>query len=472
MKIKQSLNMTFNETPTPSNTSPLMDDDLDEEEAIKVTEKKNLENNIEDETLEIDDVVTIPRKTIEDHQNTKSYIPKISHEYTPPLKEMLKNLKSCCIHEGLVVYSDFDDMVYVSSMFGHIGFECLLEINEQIVPRFILEFYSQYRVNYTLKGQMLIEFVIQDKFFSYTLEEFGQILGIPFKGECSFTDKWSEQYNLAFFIAKRMKFITKQPRLILPYGMLLTCLFKYVMSESPKLSNDHYVLCDRVMYPFTAQQERKTRKDYGKRRGRSSTSSSSAFVQPSSSHPNDDDNDGNDEGTLCLSTPSPTRFVNSLSNNIPQIFSNPPDIDPNMEAFYTRQTEIINHLVQLRDEQRGRIRSIEKGIKNSLRGKKKNEEDDTTTPSPITKYSSPSPPNGPSKTLSTKDTSSTFGTTSLSFESIPQSLPLSSKDTPSPQPYNPFLNDIMDAPLRPSNPLLLQSHPLLDIALLVIYHSS
>ncbi|GKC03359.1 retrovirus-related pol polyprotein from transposon TNT 1-94 [Tanacetum coccineum] len=41
MKIEESLNVTFDETPLPSKTSPLMDDDLDEEEEIKVTEKKN-----------------------------------------------------------------------------------------------------------------------------------------------------------------------------------------------------------------------------------------------------------------------------------------------------------------------------------------------------------------------------------------------------------------------------------------------
>nr|GEW75471.1 retrovirus-related Pol polyprotein from transposon TNT 1-94 [Tanacetum cinerariifolium] len=58
-KIKESLNVIFDETPPPSKTSPLVDDDLDEEEAIKVIEKKNLENDIEDETLEIDEVVNI-----------------------------------------------------------------------------------------------------------------------------------------------------------------------------------------------------------------------------------------------------------------------------------------------------------------------------------------------------------------------------------------------------------------------------
>nr|GEV43523.1 retrovirus-related Pol polyprotein from transposon TNT 1-94 [Tanacetum cinerariifolium] len=57
--VEESLNVTFNETPPPSNTSPLVDDDSDEKEAIKVTEKKNLENDIEDETLEIDEIVNI-----------------------------------------------------------------------------------------------------------------------------------------------------------------------------------------------------------------------------------------------------------------------------------------------------------------------------------------------------------------------------------------------------------------------------
>nr|GEW00600.1 alpha/beta hydrolases superfamily protein [Tanacetum cinerariifolium] len=58
-KVKESLNVTFNETPPPSKTSSLVDDDLDEDEAIKIIEKKNLENNIVDETLEIDEMVNI-----------------------------------------------------------------------------------------------------------------------------------------------------------------------------------------------------------------------------------------------------------------------------------------------------------------------------------------------------------------------------------------------------------------------------
>nr|GEU28837.1 retrovirus-related Pol polyprotein from transposon TNT 1-94 [Tanacetum cinerariifolium]GEU94058.1 retrovirus-related Pol polyprotein from transposon TNT 1-94 [Tanacetum cinerariifolium] len=58
-KIKESLNVTFDETPPPSKTSPVVDDDLAEEEAIRETKKKNLENFVEDETLEIDEIVNI-----------------------------------------------------------------------------------------------------------------------------------------------------------------------------------------------------------------------------------------------------------------------------------------------------------------------------------------------------------------------------------------------------------------------------
>ncbi|GJT68374.1 hypothetical protein Tco_1019854, partial [Tanacetum coccineum] len=234
-----------------------------------------------------------------------------------------------------------------------------------------------------------------------------------------------EKFNLAFFIAKRIEFVTKQARLILPYGMLLNRLFKYVMSESPELFNESYVLYDRVMYPLAAQQEQKTRKVYGTKRGRHSTSSSSAFDQPASSHLNDDDDDGNDEGTSRASTPSPTPSSSNPSKKIKLTIIPPRQLFVNISS----------------------------------------DEDVTTTPFPITTSFSPSSPNAPSKTPSTKDTSSSFGTTSSSFESKPQSSPPTSNDTPSPQSSNPFLENIMDAPPRPSHPLPLQSHPSIDITL-------
>ncbi|GJZ75999.1 hypothetical protein Tco_0640464 [Tanacetum coccineum] len=169
----------------------------------------------------------------------------------------------------------------------------------------------------------------------------------------------------------KREWVTKQARLILPYGMLLTHLFTFIMNEYPELNNESYVLYDRVMTPLAAQLERKLRRDRGMRRGRHSTSSSSAFDQPSSSHLNDDDDDGNDEGTSRASTPSPIRYVNSLTNQVPQVFQNPPNINPHVGPFYTRQTEIINRQVQLRDEHRGGVRSIGKSLRRLWRNMKK-----------------------------------------------------------------------------------------------------
>ncbi|GKA94595.1 RNA-directed DNA polymerase, eukaryota, reverse transcriptase zinc-binding domain protein [Tanacetum coccineum] len=74
------------------------------------------------------------------------------------------------------------------------------------------------------------------------------------------------------------------------------------MNEYPELYNESYVLDDRVMNPLAAQLEQKPRRDRGMRRGRPSISSS-AFDQPSSSHLNDDDDDGNDEGTSRANVP-------------------------------------------------------------------------------------------------------------------------------------------------------------------------
>ncbi|GKB89683.1 hypothetical protein Tco_0961955 [Tanacetum coccineum] len=132
----------------------------------------------------------MPRKSSEDHKNTRVYRPIISHEYRTPIKEKLRDLESRYIHEGRVVFDNFTDLNYVRSLFHFVEFECLLEINEKICPRFFLEFYSQYRVSYSDEGQMFIEFVIQNQFFSYSLEEFALILDVPCEGACVFTDTW------------------------------------------------------------------------------------------------------------------------------------------------------------------------------------------------------------------------------------------------------------------------------------------
>ncbi|GJS94953.1 hypothetical protein Tco_0801921 [Tanacetum coccineum] len=93
------------------------------------------------------------------------------------------------------------------------------------------------------------------------------------------------------------------------------------------------------------------------------------------------------------------------------------------------------------------------------------DEDVTTTPSPTTTSSSPTPPNAPSKTLSTNDTSTSYEETPSSFQSKLQMSHPSSLERTSPKPLNPLLENILDAPPRPSNPQPIQSYPSLDITL-------
>nr|GEZ72173.1 UBN2 domain-containing protein [Tanacetum cinerariifolium] len=85
-KFEESLNVTFNETPPPSKTSSLVDDDLDEEEQNKVTEKKNLENDIEDETLEIDEIVHIKKSRNHPLENVIGTLTKEPLDHKPKTK--------------------------------------------------------------------------------------------------------------------------------------------------------------------------------------------------------------------------------------------------------------------------------------------------------------------------------------------------------------------------------------------------
>nr|GEU87309.1 retrovirus-related Pol polyprotein from transposon TNT 1-94 [Tanacetum cinerariifolium] len=65
MKVEESLNVTFDESHHPTKLSPLVDDDVGEEEAIENNTKVRDNNNIEDESIEVDEVVN--------NEESKSY---------------------------------------------------------------------------------------------------------------------------------------------------------------------------------------------------------------------------------------------------------------------------------------------------------------------------------------------------------------------------------------------------------------
>ncbi|GKD81216.1 hypothetical protein Tco_1348055 [Tanacetum coccineum] len=356
----------------------------------------------------------MPRITGLDHQNTHNYIPIISNEFDHPLQNTLKLLENRYFHE---------------------------------------------------EGHFVVHFVIQNKSFSFTFEEFGHILGIPFEGHCSYSDKWSldyleirtptkgrsqttppslsviktliqtprqgqithvrnkktnnvdeneilnseiqyhmkswveiirenvfclggnrdhvpaclyhilycietsTKYNLAFFILKRMESIQNLPKANLPYGMLLTKLSTHIVSNFLELSDDRYMLCERVMHPLAPHYERKTRSDHGTKRCCQSnlSSSSNALDHSSSSHRVDKNVDENNEEFSHSNTPLPSSLINYLSNVVPRVFEIPPHEN---QTIHTYQTKILNHQNQYRDEHRKGLRSIRRALENAMRSSK------------------------------------------------------------------------------------------------------
>nr|GEU38035.1 pentatricopeptide repeat-containing protein [Tanacetum cinerariifolium] len=180
--------------------------------------------------------------------------------------------------------------------------------------------------------------------------------------------KTSTPHNLAFFILKRMEKTRFKPKDLLPYGMLLTRLFKHVVSISPELAFDHYLSDNQAMHPLAPYYERKTRADRGKKRPRESnaSSSSSTLNHLSSSHLLDDFIDENDDESFHSNPSSSFQNIYSSSNDVSRVHQNPPH---ESHYLYTFLSETINLQTQQRDAHRKGLRSIGQALKNMMGGK-------------------------------------------------------------------------------------------------------
>ncbi|GJS95441.1 pentatricopeptide repeat-containing protein [Tanacetum coccineum] len=134
----------------------------------------------------------MPRATTTDISLTKSYIPKVSKipGISPTIAKFYKSIENRNIHEGRVVDQAYYKSNNIERLFTNIRFDCLFKINEPIVPRFILDFYSQVTVQTDEYGYLVISFMIQHEFITLTLAQFGQILKIPYNGQAVFTNEW------------------------------------------------------------------------------------------------------------------------------------------------------------------------------------------------------------------------------------------------------------------------------------------
>ncbi|GJY38491.1 hypothetical protein Tco_0424855 [Tanacetum coccineum] len=137
-------------------------------------------------------VTNMPRETVGDTSLTRSYILKVSQTpgISPSIVRFYKPIEDRCIHEGRVVDQLYYTSDHIDRCFSNIHLNCLYEINEPIVPRFILVFYSQVTLQRDNSGVILISFMIQNKFITLSFQQFGQILKISFTGQAVFTNEW------------------------------------------------------------------------------------------------------------------------------------------------------------------------------------------------------------------------------------------------------------------------------------------
>ncbi|GKD69677.1 hypothetical protein Tco_1323767 [Tanacetum coccineum] len=225
-------------------------------------------------------------------------------------------------------------MSHIRAKFESIDFDCLLNINEQIVPRFVLEFYSQLTFDYNSTGYFVVNFVIP-----LTLEEFGQLLKIPFKAQVSHTRINRHVFtrltvsNKCFRVKGRYKTTPPSPSVVKSF----------------------------IQIP---QQDR------GKKRPRESnaSSSSTSLNHPSSSHLLDDTLDENDDESFHSNSSSPSQNISSSSNVVSRVRQNPPHESHNLNTYIS---ETINLQTQQRDAHREGLRSIGQALKNMMGGKRK-----------------------------------------------------------------------------------------------------
>ncbi|GJY60412.1 hypothetical protein Tco_0461069 [Tanacetum coccineum] len=136
---------------------------------------------------------TMPNSIQVDHRDTAYYIPMYHRTggFTSHEREVYKSLVTRLFHEGRVVLPDFlKNEPNLRNTFAAIGFDCLLDIDEQICPIFVLQFYKSVRLIRNLNETLSIVFVIDNVEIVLTLKNFARILKIPGEGVCVYTSEW------------------------------------------------------------------------------------------------------------------------------------------------------------------------------------------------------------------------------------------------------------------------------------------
>nr|GEW96598.1 hypothetical protein [Tanacetum cinerariifolium] len=256
--------------------------DSDEHEKEKTKDEKCLMAKASNE------VTKMPKATTTDISLTKSYIPKVSKipGISATIAQFYKPIENCNIHECRIVDQAYYKSYNIERFFTNIRLNCLFQINEPIVSRFILDFYIQWSSHFTNEWDLAsieysqetegpyctdlptsdeicrlleLERVVVDrtikcqtvalnpnqiltKELSLNMKQWEELIRENVFGLGGHQDRLpaylahmlycvvvKEQYNLAYFFVKRIECARATPTANLPYGMFLTRLYRYFM---------------------------------------------------------------------------------------------------------------------------------------------------------------------------------------------------------------------------------------------------
>ncbi|GKC22892.1 hypothetical protein Tco_1025042 [Tanacetum coccineum] len=369
----------------------------------------------------------MPRATIGDTSLTRSYIPKVSQTpgISPSIAHFYKPIKNRCIHEGRFVDQLYYTSDHIDHCFSNIRLNCLYKINEPIVSRFVLDFYSRVTLQRDDSGVILISFMIQNEFITLSLQQFDQILRIPFDGQAVFTNEWDlgslaysqetegpyhtdlptpeEIHQFLQFQRVDPNRIIKHKNIILSPNQVLTKELRQDLKRWNELiyenvfglggHQDHLPAClAHILYCILDEQQYNLAYFFVKRI-KSARATPKAhlpygmfltrlFRHVMELYPHLDNgiydivervmrDDDEDDGASRASTPSPTTYLNSLEPLNYQRYQIISPSQQNDDLLFERQTELLNQSQEIHKEVRGGFKSFGKALRGVFGKKKK-----------------------------------------------------------------------------------------------------
>ncbi|GJR15832.1 hypothetical protein Tco_0798484 [Tanacetum coccineum] len=307
----------------------------------------------------------MPRATTTDISLTKSYIPKVSKipGISPTIAKFYKSIENRNIHEGRVVDQAYYKSNNIERLFTNIRFDCLFKINEPIVPRFILDFYSQVT---------LLSIPVKSS-------------KIPYNVQANYYNEW-DLASLEYSQETEGPYSTDLPT---PDDIRRLLELERVMEELIRENvfglvghQDHLPAClAHMLYCVVAEEQYDLAYFFAKRIkcARANPTANFHMGTPFRSHPifsssrtsSQSTDDDDDVKTSHASTPYPTTYLNSLNPLNYQNYEMPSASEQTDETLFERQTTLLNQTQEMHKEMRGGFKSFGKALKGVFSKKKK-----------------------------------------------------------------------------------------------------